>query len=416
MMEDELFFPKGFRFTCRMCGDCCKNDWAIVFDDEEKKAFEDADLSRHSESLRGVELFKRGENKLKDFWVVNHRDDSSCVLLDDEGCVFHRVVGYDKKNLTCRQFPAMFSRTPDGVFVGFSFACRSVRENYGEPVEKLRGEYEGLSKEYFRRFKSQPKNFFLAKNMELSWSAYKVLEGFLYDILDSGEPIANCLYSCSNFVEELKASGKKSVSEPDVKEACEKFSLKEPAEAPRKPFFARQQRIVLAFSVLPTLKSKKHSRNYLDTTKYYLRFVSGRGEVELKNLGRVNLEGIDNIEFDPQEEKTRELLMRYLKHYLHKKMLLAPPDVSDNLKVLLTGFALIRFYAACYAIKNGRQKACLEDVSDAVGYVDTHFLQHSKTSHALMANKITGVLLSRFMNDPDYEAYMLYPKPFTQTS
>jgi hypothetical protein len=375
------------------------------------------DWSKYSPALSGKKLFLKTKRGSPFPWVLAQRPDGSCVFLEESECLVHRVLGYDSKDLTCRQFPVKFMKTPDGVYVGFSFACKSMRENSGKPVGECLEEYGRLYGEFSARDKGKRFKVMLNKSTTLEWGAYKALESCLSDILRTeGKSIKESLYACSLFLASLEKafSGKVSLSESDVLGFAKaggttRFYL----PIPSSPYFPSRQRVVLAFSVVNYTENTSLLGKIVNPFLYYLKFVSGKGEVNLKQVGEVKLEELGALEFDAEEEKTREFLARYFTHFFFRKSLLAPPRVSDNLKLLVIGYALIRFYSLCHALKRESSRTDCEDVSFAVGCVDRFFLLHSTQSKTLLTDRKTEFLLRTFLDDPDFEACMLDDKPFT---
>ncbi|MFH1789280.1 MAG: YkgJ family cysteine cluster protein [Candidatus Altiarchaeota archaeon] len=408
---DELSLPSGFRFECLMCGDCC-GGWDIPVSEESKKRVEGLDWRVVDSRLSGKNFFCKALKDADFKWVLAKGADDACVFLEDGKCLIHKVAGYEAKDLTCRQYPATFMKTPSGVCVGFSFACRSIRENSGRPVSEYASEYEALWDEMKDERKSR--DISLAAGVKLSWSAYELLEdAFTRLILDTQGSLSEGICACTRIAAHLTAkTGKAKLDVGDVEAAASGaygFRGKMAIDA----YFPKRQRIVLGFSVIPHAEKEGKLKDALNAVTYYNRFVKGAGRVKLKNLGEVNLSGLADVEFKPEETKTKEFLVRYFTHFLFRKSLLVEPSVADNLKLMATGYALTRFYALAHAQKRGSSDTEYEDVANAVGCVDRYFLLHSTLSKTLLSNKKTEFLLRKFIDQPDYVDCMLYEKPFT---
>lgn len=91
------FAPKGLRFTCTGCGDCCRAPGVVEFDG--------ATLQRMAHHLdQSVAVFQARHSVQWDpgasrFWV-DVPPDSACPLLDGDRCRVHPV-----KPVQCRTFP-----------------------------------------------------------------------------------------------------------------------------------------------------------------------------------------------------------------------------------------------------------------------------------------------------------------------
>ena len=95
-------------------------------------------LSDHPLGLRVAASHGSAFHKREDGTLVMHMvapQDPTCVFLDSEQlCSIHAELGASAKPITCRQYPFQFTRTPEGIFVGASFFCTSIRQNSGRPM------------------------------------------------------------------------------------------------------------------------------------------------------------------------------------------------------------------------------------------------------------------------------------------
>lgn len=131
-MVHVLFAPDQ-NYDCVMCGRGCKTAWQIKVAPEEAERIE-----QHPLGLRVINRNGSAFDKSEDGYVIHfpNLDDPRCgFLLDDNRCEIHAELGIDAKPVTCQQFPFMMTKTPDGIFVGASFFCTSVRENSGRPLQ-----------------------------------------------------------------------------------------------------------------------------------------------------------------------------------------------------------------------------------------------------------------------------------------
>jgi hypothetical protein len=92
------------------------------------------------------------------------------------------TFGFEVKPQVCKEFPYYFMETPDGVVVGLSFACGSVRNFKGsllaEKEEEIRHVLAGSY-----RVKQFPANLELYSGIPLPWEEYKLLEESLLAII-----------------------------------------------------------------------------------------------------------------------------------------------------------------------------------------------------------------------------------------
>jgi hypothetical protein len=114
----------GARFQCHNDGFCCRDFYALgPIDRSEKKR-----LGLFRPGLTFPAL-TRGEHAL----AVT--EDGSCVLLDGEGCVLHRELGFRDKPRVCRRFPFGISATPLGGRVTTSHRCTCRTLGERRPVD-----------------------------------------------------------------------------------------------------------------------------------------------------------------------------------------------------------------------------------------------------------------------------------------
>lgn len=121
-------------------------------------------LSDHPLGLRVAEKHGSAFHKREDGSYAMHMvapDDPTCVFLEESLCSIH-----EQKPTTCRQYPFQFTRTPDGLYVGASFFCTSIRDNSGRPMAEHAVELLDLI----------PQAIISEVPETVSWSDYRELE------------------------------------------------------------------------------------------------------------------------------------------------------------------------------------------------------------------------------------------------
>lgn len=201
-------FP-GIPYRCILCGECCREPWALRVDTEALSRLEAIDWPRYRSELpreSEAELFPAGEFRSyreKGEWKILPRVSGRCVYLEEKGtCFLHRTFGADIKPNACVEFPYAFVETPGCVFVGLSFVCRSVREAVvriaeggtvdAEPAEAASNQFFGELEEAFRRSsrdparrRELPESIRLQEGIPLSWDDYVLVEAGLSAVLES---------------------------------------------------------------------------------------------------------------------------------------------------------------------------------------------------------------------------------------
>jgi len=131
----QIHFPPGQNYDCVMCGRGCESLWSVAVDPHVVERIE-----KHPLGLRVIDengaAFERKEDGS---YIIHYADPQKpkCGFLDDSKlCRIHAELGMEAKPTTCQQFPFHVTETPDGVFVGVSFFCTSVRENSGRPLHE----------------------------------------------------------------------------------------------------------------------------------------------------------------------------------------------------------------------------------------------------------------------------------------
>lgn len=162
----KLHFGDG-HFDCSGCGDCCRADWNIRV--EPTKA---SRLSRILADQPPIE-------------AVLPKRCGQCVFLDSaQRCTVHQ-----DKPLDCQLFPFVLTPTPDGLEVGLSHFCPSVRAAKGRSLAEHAERIEELAAEAELPLTlSGP--YTLWGEYQVGWSGYRVWESELLRRLEGGEPEA----------------------------------------------------------------------------------------------------------------------------------------------------------------------------------------------------------------------------------
>jgi len=132
-------------WDCSGCTNCCR-DYVVHVSDEEAQRIEEQGWEKQP-GYEGVALFKREGFLGRGRRSLNQRD-GACVFLGEGGrCRIHEKFGSAAKPLACRVYPFVLVPSGDEWRVGLRFACPSVAEGKGRPVNQHLGdvrEYAGL--------------------------------------------------------------------------------------------------------------------------------------------------------------------------------------------------------------------------------------------------------------------------------
>ena len=79
-------------------------------------------------------------------WVLNKRDDGSCVFLDENNrCRIHTTLGEQAKPLACRIFPYSIRPVDRGWRASLRFDCPSVTDSRGELIARHQSNVQSLA-------------------------------------------------------------------------------------------------------------------------------------------------------------------------------------------------------------------------------------------------------------------------------
>lgn len=139
---DRLHIPLGIRFECTRCANCCLS-WPVPLNEQDVKRLTSAlDCSEaelpvsflsHAQRQAGLVGFTRALEK---------RSDGRCSYLNESVCTLQDVA----KPGMCQLFPYSFIDTPEGPYVGLSFASTGVLQNSGRLLEEQSDQLLGVLK------------------------------------------------------------------------------------------------------------------------------------------------------------------------------------------------------------------------------------------------------------------------------
>lgn len=114
------------RFSCQMSTACCKHDYEITLPAEAQLLIDAMPWHRLDPILTGTRLHERPDGKLQ----LKSADETCRFLGRQNLCLIHQTLGRQPFGACC-VFPFSFARTPEGVAVGLSPICGSVRPGSG---------------------------------------------------------------------------------------------------------------------------------------------------------------------------------------------------------------------------------------------------------------------------------------------
>lgn len=185
-------FPAGQNYDCVACGRSCNAPWQVPAE----PALVERLLS-HSLGIRVIQDEGAPFDRLDGGgWVINKKssDHLTCVFQDSQKyCRIHSELGAEQKPRVCQMFPFTLVGTPDGVYVGTSFFCTSVRENSGRPLVEHTPWLEGMVARAGRLTQVEPESISLRPGVLTNWQDYLNWEGQLLS-----RPITHSLLACAH--------------------------------------------------------------------------------------------------------------------------------------------------------------------------------------------------------------------------
>lgn len=167
------------RFSCQMSTACCKHDYEITLPPEAQLLIDSMPWDRLNPALAGVRLPERPDGKLQLKSV-----DETCRFLGPRNlCLIHQTLGRQPFGACC-VFPFSFAHTPDGIAVGLSPVCGSVRMGFGLSPQQRE---EDLRERLVHAEPRSTNAYRLAPGVEIPWERFRDIEQGLCDCLAAAD-------------------------------------------------------------------------------------------------------------------------------------------------------------------------------------------------------------------------------------
>ena len=185
------------RFSCQMSAACCKHDYEITLPPEAQLLIDAIPWQHVNPALTGTELPRRPDGMLQ----LKSPHESCRFLGPGSLCLIHKTLGRQPFGPCC-VFPFSFARTPEGIAVGSSPICGSVRMGFGITFKEREADLrerlvhvEPRSTEAYR----------LAPGVEISWESFRDIEKALCECLAVADiPLRRRLYVGARLLGALK--------------------------------------------------------------------------------------------------------------------------------------------------------------------------------------------------------------------
>ena len=131
------------RFSCVMCGTCCRNDWQVTLDEESyhRNGRLFAASGNESEFAQAFMLLNKAGG-LGEYAAIA-KQAGGCWFLDNANrCRLQLAAGHEHLDTVCQTYPRYPVYTARGLEVTLSFSCPAVLElvNRVEPIAFVRSD------------------------------------------------------------------------------------------------------------------------------------------------------------------------------------------------------------------------------------------------------------------------------------
>jgi Fe-S-cluster containining protein len=414
--DKKLIFSNEVAYSCHSSGDCCRHDWIIGIDEQSLARVKQLDWHNINPSYTWDTCYQpllkpipSGEK-----FTFSRTDCGACVFLDENNhCRMHQHFGFEVKPQVCKEFPYYFMETPDGVVVGLSFACGSVRNFKGsllaEKEEEIRHVLAGSY-----RVKQFPANLELYSGIPLPWEEYKLLEESLLAIIHNKNQTFSRTLLTGHILAGMVALSLKQVE----------IQAQAKGEAPKETFTGGLQKLQgdkfrallkIADSIKPP---KRISHQYLapyytwlqfsryewgrlglvwNLYRNYYKFQKGRGRLEGISRGDadIQLETVLQIRFSDENSQIDDFLRKYWGHVIFRKNLLTILGVFRGYQTLICLYGMMKWLSQLEAYQHNHSEVTLEDIKESVKILEQKFILHSQFPKLFTLHPVLTQMLDR---------------------
>ena len=398
-----LVLAKGVRFSCRRCGDCCR-EFPVALTPAEAERYEARDWTDVLGAPAHVVTTHRIGGEVTR--LLARKRDGSCVFLDDDSaCRMHAALGEAEKPLTCRVFPFAFvaadlgGARPGRPVVGAQFSCSSVAAGDGAPAASSRRALEPLLSELeaAQPLVADPAALpFLGKIAYPRVEVELLLELTTAEFEDASQPFPQRILAVSKFLSLVAGSRLPSLDSGSARKAVTSFArgVRDqvqrdllrgplgPAALPQRLLF----RMLLAFAARRDPASLleagvlRRSVRRMGNLLAGMSFMAGSGLLLPVGAGkRVALGEVRRRapSADPADPDADGALTRYFLAQLTGRALLRPgfqvPHVLPALGLLLRQYPMILLFARAACLARGGERVTREDYASALRTADWNF-------------------------------------------
>ena len=340
-LQNEIQSPRGIRFECSGCANCCLQ-WPVPLTAKDYERISSLPLS--SSASASTRPLRSSRENLQSFThTLEKKIDGTCEFLQpDKRCQIHAEFGFQSKPSMCQLFPYSFTVTPDAVLCSLSFASSAVLYNSGrllsEQDETMAQQFE-LFKNLFDCKSDAWQNLQLIDGHPLSWEKYREIDKRLLALIETGKEAQASLATSESLVTDEKTATKNQEINPpeQIPRRLQKAAqlvldlLPSPTAAEREPrmesrpkivdqiFLKHLDRLYFPAQVFAEAKYDLDARDLLREMVSAPQTVSfGQGKVALKFGDLINLK------LKQLPEPCEDLLNRFLYVRFFSKLFFGP--------------------------------------------------------------------------------------------
>lgn len=423
--EPIIHIPEDAKFECHHCGTCCQIFQRIPIEQHRLRHL--GTKKRFLETLAelGVDparVFKEEAGEA----VVARKSCGACIFWDAEKlCLIHRIAGEEWKPQVCRDFPYIFRETPDGVYVGLSFACPSVRAKLGQPLAQAKERLAVHALQAARRDSVSGEVRF-DERFSVPWEGYVAIERSFRALLQRQDlPLAQRLTACHVLLGLLRIwfqtkyplsptlGDVVQVRDQDVLDflsAVARNNYQEPlriAARPRGNLVVRRTFFALVLGCAASMwRTGRPVQATWGILRNYLSALVGAGRLELPPLAqKFNFRVLD-VNLESLSPASMRLLEDFIDMCLFRKDLAVESGgIRKGLDLLLLQIALAPIYA--HALAQITSQAELETISEALGHVEVYFGHHSELFAVIEGFPKLATVLDSFFARKNYPDIIL---------
>ncbi len=370
---------------CHQCGNCCR-EYFVEVTDEERKRIEEQGWSRRPE-LDGQPIFVPMGPPWRREYRLAHREDGSCIFLDEAGlCRIHAEFGEPAKPIACQLYPYMLVPTDKETRVSVRFSCPSVVKNLGRPVREQADAIRRYARQLIPTNARSPKPPPLRPGQPMDWpELLEVVDALEQLVAGTGTSLPRRLIQAVTFVRLLEQARVAKLDRDQFRELLQILLVASSQESPSEleaigdcsPLALMLFRLIVAQCARKDLSPhlRRGLRGRWGLFRAATRFARGRGTIpRLQSIfGEVDFAMIENS-FGPVPGEAEAILERYYRIKLSGIQFFGAPfyhtPLIEGFYSLVLTFPAILWISRWLAATAGRNSICTDDICTALTVVD----------------------------------------------